>query len=257
MKPTIQMQTLFIAICLCFLTPSITEVSAFQQGAIEAAFKDENISSEDPAKRAKVWLSIWENATEDDAPVLKRVALEGSPSHARRVAVETMGKLNKPELFLDTVHRVLLNDKSSNARRAAAYSLGLMANERSLEPLASTLASDQDLNVRKRAAASIARIGTSIGNAVLRKALASEKAEEVRVAINWCIENPRDSTMLPRIRRGKVNEAVCNGTRYGVYVPLSYRKSKPMEVLVSIHGSDGTPKTVSYTHLTLPTKRIV
>jgi len=207
---------------------------------IRALLSSPSMSSQNYAERAVAWLAVWNSATADDLPELTRAALEHQSTHARRVAVEVIGKLGE-EGSLPVLCDILRNDRSHHVRRAAARALGTLGSPEAAPALANAMILDPVANNRKRAASSLSLVAPVASKEIMRRALATEKDASVLTAMEWAMNRPRGQSVLPLIQSGRVTSGICNGTRYLLYTPKGYRVTERYPVLVSVHGSDGTP----------------
>ncbi len=248
-----------LAIVIVALLLSPSTLLAQKKSLIVGLLNSPNVSSNNYALRGKAWLAIWKVAKPSDVRYLSGAARKHRSAHARRVAAEVLGKLKAKNitdrnLIVRTLCDVLKSDTDAGVRRAAAYAFGLMTRygnpptgsrlQSAMKQLDIAMRSDSDDNVRKRAAASLSLVAPVSSRKLLQKALKAEKSGAVKTAIEWSLKRPSSTARkLPKIKAGQVAEGICRGTRYLVYAPKGYRKSKIKKypVLVSVHGSDGTP----------------
>ena len=230
-----------VALALSCLGAAASTAGPAKQPGMEELLDSPDVRSGDPARRAAAWLAVSSRATREDLPALEQAALEHRTSHARRLAAEVIGEIGA-ESSVVALCTTLERDRSDQVRRAAAYALGVLGSKDAAPALRRAMTSDKAANNRKRAAASLSRILGSKAKPDLQNALETEDDATVRTALEWLIDRPPRRTLLPRPTAGAAVSGVCKGTRYRLYTPKQYDRTKDWPVLVSVHGTDGRPE---------------
>ena len=116
-------------------------------------------------------------------------------SEVRAAAAWTLGKLEDERAF-DALVDVMKNEKSPAVRRDVAEALGKLGDERALVILLETLQDDKHANVRGSAAWAIGNIGDIETVDFLVDAVKKDKSEDVRGAAAWSIGNMGDESVI-------------------------------------------------------------
>ncbi|MHC4081719.1 MAG: HEAT repeat domain-containing protein [Planctomycetota bacterium] len=196
----------------------------------------------EPEERARAYLALSERATEQDLATLHGALATHPSSRARWRVARVIGRLGSSE-SMRPLAVALGSDDSYYVRRNAAWALGDLGDPAACEPLYQAMTGDEDISVRKRAATALNRICGPPAATAIRQAIADEQDLGVKVALRWLLDSrTRPPTQRPAIRRGRALWGSYLGTRYLLYVPQTRRGAGPSGLLVSVHGTDGTPE---------------
>ncbi|MHC4141595.1 MAG: HEAT repeat domain-containing protein [Planctomycetota bacterium] len=200
------------------------------------------LASAKPEVRARAYFALSERATEQDLAALHEALATHPSSRARWRVARVIGRLGSSE-SMRPLAEALANDDSHYVRRNAAWALGDLGDPKACEPLYQAMTVDEDTSVRKRAATALNRICGPRAATAIRQAIADEQDLGVKAALRWLLDSrTRPPTQRPAIHRGRALWGSYLGTRYLLYVPQTRRGAGPWGLLVSVHGTDGTPE---------------
>jgi pimeloyl-ACP methyl ester carboxylesterase len=200
------------------------------------------LAAAEPKERARAYFALSNQATKQDLDALHGALATHPSSRARWRVARVIGRLGSSE-SVRPLAGALTSDDSYYVRRNAAWALGDLGDPAACEALHQAMTGDQDTSVRKRAAAALNRICGPRAATAIRQAVADEQDLGVRVALRWLLDSrTRPPTQRPAIRRGRALWGSYLGTRYQLYVPQTRRAAGPLGLLVSVHGTDGTPE---------------
>jgi pimeloyl-ACP methyl ester carboxylesterase len=191
-----------------------------------------------PGNEAYFYLS--ERLRVEDVPLIEEWIDKSPNVWVQRDLVRLMGHLRHPACR-NKLNNLLITAKSDVVRAESAWAIGQIADQASVQPLERALRKEKSSIVRKNTAAALAKIGGDSAKDTLRAVYEEEKAPEVKVTLQWLLNGAEYMrTVPPVLTPGRVCGASYEGTFYHLYVPASYRPDEPADILVSVHGTDGT-----------------
>jgi len=196
----------------------------------------------DMRMREQAYYVLSTSATRQDLAFLHDTLQNHPESRIRWRVARVIGRLGANESIPVLVDS-LRNDESLYVRRNAAWALGDIGDHSVFEALQQAMMSDEDTSVRKRAATALSRIGGADADKAIEAALRTEQDDGVRVSLEWLLERRKHQpTERLKIRRGEIVEGYYQGAQYLLYVPKMLWPWKRLNVLVSVHGTDGVPE---------------
>jgi pimeloyl-ACP methyl ester carboxylesterase len=212
------------------------------QDPLELAGLIRTLASADPQLRARAYFDLSERATAQDLAALHDALATHPSSRVRWRVARVIGRLGAPE-SLRPLATALATDGSYYVRRNAAWALGDLGDPGACAALQRAMTQDDETSVRKRAAAALSRICGARAATAIQQAVAAEQDPGVKVALQWLLDSrTRPPTRRPALHRGRALSGSYRGTRYLLYVPQTRRGGGPLGLLVSVHGTDGTPE---------------
>jgi pimeloyl-ACP methyl ester carboxylesterase len=139
--------------------------------------------------------------------------------------------------LIDALHK----STSRWVRRESALALGRIGTDRVVEPLDTAMRTDPDTSVRKYAARGLYLALAEKAIPYFQSALAIEKDPGCVQALRWLCDVEFKGTQAPVIAAGEISYGSLEGMLYKIYTPKSYTPTSPCGLLVSVHGTDGTP----------------
>lgn len=168
-------------------------------------------------------------------------ALKGPVHRVRYSVAILLGKIGSTA-SIKPLLAMLEKDRSRWERREAALSLGRIGGELVIEPLNKAMCSDPDVSVRKFAAHGLYLALGEQAIPYFQSALAIETFDGCRLNLRWLCDTNFKGTTPPAITPGKVAYGSYYGMLYKLYTPKNYDPNRPCRLLVSVHGSDGSPE---------------
>lgn len=138
--------------------------------------------------------------------------------------------------------RSLTHDGSAFVRRNAAWALGRIGGAESQEALVAALCGDPSNSVRKQAICALYELlGPDTYN-YFQHLLKIEPNAKMKLTLRWFLDSYYKGTVYPTILPGQATYASHEGTLYKLYVPTSYSPRHPARLVVSVHGTEGSPE---------------
>lgn len=194
-----------------------------------------------PLHTNEAYAELSHRVTHDHLPLLHR-ALETKTYYIGRARVARLLGHLRHHRSVAPLRHALESDGARHVRRNAAWALGRIGAPLSAKDLDRAMRSDPDASVRVFAAAALHEIKGMAAHPLLEEALQTEGDSAVVLVLRWLLDTEYKRTRPPTLRPGEIIYASCHGTLYKLYVPSNYADSRCHRVLVSVHGTSGTPE---------------
>ena len=192
--------------------------------------------------RVQAYYTLSTIAALTDLAFLHQTLKEHPESRVRWRVARVLGRLGSKN-SIPVLSAALSADESHYVRRNAAWALGDIDDHSAIAVLKQAMLSDKDTSVRKRAATALSSLAGTEGDRAIEAALRTEQDQDVRVSLEWLLERRKHAaTTRVKIRRGEVLEGYYKGAQYLLYVPKTLWPWKRLNLLVSVHGTDGVPE---------------
>jgi len=193
-----------------------------------------------PDTRPEAMALLGENVTADDLPALRKLLQD--PDHGVRCCAACLIGYKHLLGGTQALLEALAQDRSHYVRREAAQALGRLNLERAVDALEQSMLYDPSTIVRKQAAWAFGEIAGRNGIERLQAALQRETSDDVRLTLRWMTDVDFKITRAPAIVPGQPCYGSYLGALYRVYVPARPCPGERWPVLVSVHGTDGSPE---------------
>ena len=191
--------------------------------------------------RELAYYTLSTSATRQDLKFLHHTLRKHPESRVRWRVARVIGRLGDTT-SVPVLTSALNNDDSLYVRRNAAWGLGDLGEHSAFDALKHAVLTDDDPSVRKRAATALTQLGNDAAYNALEAALKREPDVGAHVNLEWLLERRgQHETDDLKIRRGEVMTGYYRGSQYLVYVPKTLWPWKRLNLLVSVHGTDGLP----------------
>jgi len=194
-----------------------------------------------PLHTNEAYAELCQSVTHDHLPLLHRALEDKTYGVARSRVARLLGHL-RHHRSVAPLRKALASDSFAWARRQAAWALGRIGAPLSAKDLERAMRSDSDPGVRLSAAAALHEIKGMAAHPLLQEAIQTEPDHEAVLAMRWLLDTEFKGTRPPPVTPGEIGYASFKGTLYKLYVPGDYREGSPRRILVSVHGSSGTPE---------------
>lgn len=193
-----------------------------------------------PENRTEAMVLLGESVSAEDLPALRQLLTDQDDAVRCNAACLIGYKhlLGGTGALLES----LAQDPSEYVRREAAQALGRLELERAADALEQSMRYDPAPMVRKQAAWAFREITGRNGIERLQAALQQEMSAEVRLTLRWMIDVDFKITRAPELTPGQPCYGSYLGTLYRVYLPACSCPGDRWPLLVSVHGTDGTPE---------------
>jgi len=233
------------ALCVLLVVSALAADNA--RGDNAAAALDPDISAlvqqmRSVTVREDAYAVLSDLVTVDDLDVLHRALQEETQTTVRWRLARLIGHVGSRR-SQDVLRTVLLHDDAKGVRAQAAWALGRAGKSRAaIADLNHAMQSDPEVCVRKGAAEALRTMLGPDAVPLFESALAFEEEPGVRLTLQWFLDVDFQKTRAPEVVPGQATYGSYAGTLYVLYVPTAYRRTRKAKLLVSVHGTDGTPE---------------